>query len=190
MPLCLTMENFKCLGSDSNMSLDEVFNMRASLRSLDKKDNNATPQLLGKPRMISLDNSSSLSQKRNRFFSIDMGEGRAQRPTGGPEKLESSNHDVDYFYKEEAMNHSIRSKPTERCQSINSCMKVCQHKHEHNHFMDHVHHVMHEIWSDHQSGSGKFKSAKSERNRANSEHHSNRGSGQNFDLSNKNKSGC
>ena len=71
------MENFKCLGSDSNMSLDEVFNMRASLKSLDKKDNNATPQLIGKPRMISLDNSSSLSQKRNRFFSIDMGEGRA-----------------------------------------------------------------------------------------------------------------
>ena len=61
MPLCLTMENFKCLGSDSNMSLDEVFNMRASLKSLNKKDNNATPQLIGKPRMISLDNSSSLS---------------------------------------------------------------------------------------------------------------------------------
>ena len=58
---------------------------------------------------------------------------------------------------------------------MNSCMKVCQHKHEHNHFMDHVHHVMHEIWSEKQSESGKFKSAKSERNRANSQHLSNGG---------------
>lgn len=51
----------------------------------------------------------------------------------------------DFFQLQDKLNRSIRSKETKQCLSEQGiCGKKCQHRHNHDHFSQHIRHIMHD----------------------------------------------